>query len=147
MGDVFSRSKRSEVMARIRSRGNERTEVAFARLLRQLGIFGWRRHKEIRVPSAVGEKVRVRPDFVFVAPRIAVFTDGCFWHGCRRHANVPSTNVSFWRRKIECNRARDQTVNRKLRLGGWRVIRVWEHELVRKNERKLRSRIQTAFKV
>lgn len=119
MADIFTRHKRSEVMARIRGRGNEATEVALARLFRQNGITGWRRH-----PPVFG-----RPDFVFRRLRTVVFVDGCFWHGCPRCYRRPSTNREFWDRKFARNRARDKLVNRTLRAKGWTVLRFWEHEL------------------
>ncbi len=77
----------------------------------------------------------VRPDFVFrrVLPDgsqgVAVFVDGCFWHGCPKHANLPVNNRAFWRRKLAVNRARDLLVSKSLRKMGWRVVRIWEHEL------------------
>lgn len=60
--------------------------------------------------------------------RLAVFVDGCFWHGCPVHATWPKTNAEFWRAKIEKNRVRDRDTNRRLREEGWTVVRVWEHE-------------------
>jgi DNA mismatch endonuclease (patch repair protein) len=70
--------------------------------------------------------------------------DGCFWHGCPKHATWPKTNAAFWRRKIETNRARDRKVSRLLRAKGWRVIRLWEHELARKNLSHLLHRLRHA---
>jgi DNA mismatch endonuclease (patch repair protein) len=146
MADVFSKAKRSEVMSRIRSRGNKDTELALARLLRANGISGWRRHSLVRVASCkwqVTRKARasvlspvtrhpsltVRPDFVFSKSRTAVFVDGCFWHGCPKHATKPANNRAFWQRKLAGNKARDRLVTRTLRAQGWRVVRIWEHEL------------------
>lgn len=143
MADVFSKRKRSEVMSRIRGRGNKDTELALAKLLRANGISGWRRHLEIRGRAALlrGPKIkavqqhrptfRVKPDFVFRQVRLALFVDGCFWHGCPRHATKPKNNRAFWRRKFSANKARDALVTRTLRKAGWRVLRVWEHELAR----------------
>jgi len=147
MSDVFTKSKRSEVMSRIRSRGNKDTELALARLLRAHKITGWRRHALIAVegrkskvegkthsgarPSSLGSRLTVRPDFVFLKPKLAIFVDGCFWHGCPNHATKPKNNRAFWRRKLASNKKRDQVVNRTLRGAGWRVIRIWEHELPR----------------
>jgi len=62
-------------------------------------------------------------------PRLAVFVDGCFWHGCPRHYTKPANNRDFWRRKLEANRARDRRVNRELKRLGWRILRIWEHDL------------------
>ena len=122
MADVFSRSKRSEVMSRIRSRGNQSTEVAFVGVWRRHGISGWRRNYPL-----FG-----RPDFVFPKAKIAVFVDGCFWHGCPAHFRPPKTNRRFWQNKIAKNIARDRAVSRRLRRQGWHVFRFWEHDIKQK---------------
>ncbi len=148
MPDVFTPAKRSDVMSRIRSRGNKNTELALAGLFRAEGITGWRRHPEISVGRSRGDEtqtlrpaqakkirvssrrlLRVRPDFVFPKLRLAVFVDGCFWHACPLHATRPKGNAAFWRRKFATNKARDRLVTRTLRKDGWRVLRIWEHEL------------------
>jgi DNA mismatch endonuclease (patch repair protein) len=129
MTDVFTKAKRSEVMGRIRSSGNRGTEGALAKILRRHGIRGWRRR------AALFGK----PDFVFRARRVAVFVDGCFWHGCPQHGTRPRQNRAFWDRKLSGNRARDRRVNRELRAQGWRVLRIWEHEL--RNETRLVGRM------
>ena len=165
MPDVFTKAKRSEVMSRIRSRGNKDTELALARLLRRNKISGWRRHALVQVACGVWRVARkskrrtsprpspqrgegaarasasspvtrhpsfaVRPDFVFRQARLALFVDGCFWHGCPKHATKPKNNRAFWHRKLSMNKARDRLVNRTLRRGGWRVLRIWEHELAK----------------
>ena len=74
---------------------------------------------------------RVKPDFVFRQLRLALFVDGCFWHGCPKHATWPAHRAAWWRRKIEGNKTRDRVVDRALRRAGWWVVRVWEHELQR----------------
>ena len=135
MPDVFTKAKRSEVMSRIRGRGNKDTELALAKLLRRHKISGWRRH------AAVFGK----PDFVFPKLKLAVFVDGCFWHGCPKHATKPKNNCAFWQRKLAANKKRDVLVNRELRRAGWGVLRIWEHELTRKNERSLHKRLQRAI--
>ena len=112
MSDVFTKAKRSEVMSRIRSRGNKATELALIKLFRRHKITGWRRH----------QKVFGKPDFIFGQSRLAVFVDGCFWHGCPRHATKPKTNAAFWRRKFLRNQQRDVRVTLTLRCDGWRVI-------------------------
>jgi len=126
MADVFSKKKRSELMACIRSHGNQATEVALARLFRRHGITGWRRQVEVRIKKAEGKIFKVRPDFVFPKFRLAVFVDGCFWHGCPKHGTQPKGNRVFWKNKFARNKARDRRVNRALRRGGWRVVRIWE---------------------
>ena len=135
MSDVFTKAKRSEVMSRIRGRGNKDTELALAKLLRRHGIKGWRRNKP----------VFGKPDFVFPKLKLAIFVDGCFWHGCPKHATKPANNRAFWRRKLSSNKKRDQVVNQTLRKAGWRVLRIWEHELARKNETQLVQRIKRAL--
>lgn len=119
MADIFTRKKRSWLMSQVRSRGNKSTEIKFAKLLRKQGIVGWRRN----------QKVLGNPDFVFPKSRVAVFIDGCFWHGCPKHGEIPATNQSFWKKKIEQNAARDRLVSDKLRRHGWHVYRFWEHDL------------------
>jgi DNA mismatch endonuclease (patch repair protein) len=119
VADVFSKRKRSEVMSRIRGKGNATTELALLGLLRANRITGWRRH--LPLPG--------RPDFAFPILRVAVFVDGCFWHGCPRCSKVPVSNRGFWLRKLEANAERDRRVRRQLVGMGWRVLRVWEHEL------------------
>lgn len=119
MADVFTKKKRSQVMAAIRSRGNKDTELRLAAILRAAGITGWRRHQA--VPG--------HPDFIFRRERLAVFVDGCFWHGCRWHCRMPQSRTHYWGPKIAANSARDRATNRNLRLRGWRVLRIWEHSL------------------
>ena len=128
MTDIFTPAKRSEVMSRIRGKGNKGTELAFARLLREYGITGWRRH--LPLPG--------RPDFVFRRERVIVFVDGCYWHGCRWHYREPTTNVEFWQKKIEGNRQRDRKTTAILRRQGWKVLRVWEHSLAQPEKIMLR---------
>jgi DNA mismatch endonuclease (patch repair protein) len=142
--DVFTPAKRSDVMSRIRSRGNKDTELALVRVFRAQGITGWRRQVEVRSRrSEVGSlSFKVRPDFVFPKRRLAVFVDGCFWHGCPKHETRPKNNAAFWRKKFATNKARDRLVTRTLRRNGWRVLRLWEHELARKNQPRLVARLQ-----
>ena len=119
MPDIFTKAKRSAVMARIRGRGNKDTELALMKLFRRNRITGWRRN----------QKVFGKPDFLFRRNRLAVFVDGCFWHGCPKHCKIPAGNRAFWEKKFVANKARDRRVNRELRKLGWRVIRIWEHDL------------------
>lgn len=118
--DVFSKAKRSSVMAAIRSRGNRSTERAFAAFLRRARLRGWTLHSA----TVVG-----RPDFYFYNQRVAVFVDGCFWHGCPKCFQAPRQNARFWAEKIERNRKRDRAVGHLLRRQGIRVIRIWEHDV------------------
>ena len=133
MADVFSKLKRSQVMAAIKSRGNRETELRLAKILRSNGISGWRRNQPL-----LG-----KPDFSFREERVAVFVDGCFWHGCLKHSRLPRTNQQYWRKKFARNQARDRQINRELRRTGWFVLRVWQHEL--SNESKVVVRLATAL--
>jgi DNA mismatch endonuclease, patch repair protein len=105
------------------------------RLLRKNKISGWRRHQPL-----VGT-----PDFVFRDSKLILFVDGCFWHGCPKHSRHASKSGAFWRNKLKTNQIRDHLVTRTLRRAGWRVMRVWEHELTRKNEPRLLRRILKAL--
>ena len=129
MADIYTRTQRSALMARIRSRGNASTEAALARVFRAEGLTGWRRQQVVRGRDRAGEPFRARPDFVFRGRRLAVFVDGCFWHGCPEHGSKPVGNRAFWREKFRANRARDRRDTRNLRGAGWTVVRLWEHEL------------------
>jgi DNA mismatch endonuclease (patch repair protein) len=135
MTDVFTKAKRSEVMSRIRSHGNRGTELALVALFRAYGLTGWRRR----------QAVFGKPDFVFRRQKVALFVDGCFWHGCPKHGTQPKTNAEFWSEKIRRNKARDRLVNATLRKSGWKVVRVWEHELRRKDAARLAARLRRCF--
>lgn len=113
-------AQRSATMRAIRSHGNLSTELRLIGIFRAHGIKGWRRKA----------KLRGKPDFVFSKERLAVFVDGCFWHGCRVHCRIPRANRKYWLMKIAATRARDLRSSNFLRANGWRVIRIWEHELV-----------------
>ncbi len=121
MADVLTKAKRSQVMAAVKSRGNRTTELKLASILRAARVTGWRRHQAL--PG--------RPDFTFRLARLAVFVDGCFWHGCPRHCRMPRSRTAFWNPKIARNKERDRQVRRLLRQRGWRVLRIWEHSLAR----------------
>jgi len=84
-----------------------------------------------------------KPDFVFSKQKVALFVDGCFWHGCPKHANMPRNNRDFWAKKLQGNKDRDKLVNRELRKLGWTVVRVWEHEL--KNPGKVAAKLKKAL--
>lgn len=106
------------------NRGTDtRPEVALRAALHRRGF---RFRKNARLDLAPGR--RVRPDIVFPKLRLAIFVDGCYWHGCSLHRSIPVSNTAFWRTKIEGTRERDEIQNEWLMMSGWTVIRVWEHE-------------------
>lgn len=119
---TFGGLSRRELMSRVRSAGNSTTEKRLASLLRQAGLTGWRRRQPL-----IGH-----PDFVWLNLKLAIFVDGCFWHGhdCGRNV-TPKTNAAAWRDKIQRNQSRDRRVTRRLRQQGWSVIRIWECHLSR----------------
>jgi DNA mismatch endonuclease (patch repair protein) len=133
MADVFSRSKRSHIMSRVKGRGNRTTELKLIEVFREFGFRGWRRNS----------RMFGRPDFIFPTHRIAIFVDGCFWHGCPKHGQVPATNYTFWAEKLRRNKLRDRLVGKTLRKDGWIIFRIWQHELrdtrgvVRRLEKRL----------
>ena len=133
MADMFSPKQRSEIMSRVKGRENEATEVRLIQILRKYRITGWRRR------AAIFGK----PDFIFPAAHLAVFTDGCFWHGCPTHGSIPATNRSFWKAKLNKNKMRDKVVNRRLKRTGWYVLRIWQHEL--RTPDKVARRISVAL--
>lgn len=142
MPDVFTKAKRSEVISRIRSHGNKDTEVRLMKLMRNESIAGWRRQLPLSIRNA---GLKVRPDFVFRRERVAVFVDGCFWHGCPRHATRPKQNRAFWDAKIARNQTRDRLVTRELRKAGWTVLRIWECALTVKRSPATISRLRRAL--
>lgn len=107
-------------MSRQRSRDTA-PETSLRSCLHRLGL-------RYRVHVRPDPASRREADVVFVRARLAVFVDGCFWHGCPEHASWPKANAEWWRAKIEANRARDRDTDARLALAGWKVVRVWEHE-------------------
>jgi DNA mismatch endonuclease (patch repair protein) len=99
-------------------------EVALRSALHARGL---RFRKDMRLD--LGERRRVRPDIVFPGLRLAVFVDGCFWHGCHEHRSLPSSNAAFWKKKIEGTMQRDEQQVAWLREAGWTVVRAWEHDI------------------
>ncbi|MFP2925146.1 very short patch repair endonuclease [Pyxidicoccus sp. 3LG] len=111
---------RMRIMSAIKGRGNRTTELRARAILARAGLRGWSTNVKL---------LRGKPDFFFPEHQVAIFVDGCYWHGCRRCGHIPKTNSIFWSAKLARNRQRDRTVTRALRRAGIRVLRVWEHEL------------------
>jgi DNA mismatch endonuclease (patch repair protein) len=110
----------SRRMAKIRQKSTD-IEIALRRELFSIGL-------RYRIDYEVLKKPRRVADIAFPGRRIAIFVDGCFWHGCPLHASWPKSNAEFWRQKIETNRLRDADTNERLRSLGWTVLRFWSHE-------------------
>jgi DNA mismatch endonuclease, patch repair protein len=106
---------------------NRRTDTIPEKKIRS-ALFkrGYRFRKDYLIKT-VGTKCR--PDVVFPRKKVAVFVDGCFWHGCPAHGTWPKSNADFWRVKIENTKKRDNDNDCSLRETGWMVVRIWEHEI------------------
>jgi len=119
MADIYDKDTRSKLMSRISSKKNKSTEIKLITLFKANGVKGWRR----------GYSVKGHPDFVFLKQKIAIFVDGCFWHGHNCRNTRPKDNEEFWQKKRERNIAHDKQINELFQKRGWTVIRVWECEL------------------
>ena len=137
MPDVFTATKRSAVMSAIRGSRNKDTELRMIALFRAHCITGWRRNA----------RKFGKPDFVFRRERVAVFVDGCFWHGCPKpkHSPMPKNRAEWWATKLGRNKVRDRLVTRTLRADGWRVVRIWECDLPQKHWPRVARRIIRAL--
>lgn len=122
--DQFDVDTRSQVMKAVGTRDTA-PELRLRLHLWRAGL-RYRKHPKI---------ANVTPDFAFVGPRIAVFVDGCFWHGCPQHYIPPVGNAAFWRTKLQRNQARDRRADHRLTSRGWTVVRVWECEVNRQLDR------------
>ena len=131
MADVFPKEKRSNVMARVKASGNKTTELKLIEYFSANNITGWRR----------GYKVKGHPDFVFLDRKIAIFVDGCFWHGHDCRNTRPADNADYWNKKREKNIQHDKEITALFERRGWTVIRIWECELKKKNQAFLDSKI------
>lgn len=136
MSDIFDKQERSEIMRKVKAHGNRSTELCLIKLFQNNGIKGWRRNYP----------VKGRPDFVFLNKKIAVFVDGCFWHGHDCRNTRPKDNQDYWQKKRERNIQHDKEVTALFVSRGWTVLRIWECELKKKNESALIDKIQYIFR-
>jgi len=113
MADIFSREKRSEIMSKIRSE-NTKPELDFKK---NLSGFKYQ-------PEEFG-----RPDFINYRRKIVIFIDGCFWHQCPIHSKIPKQNSEYWIPKLQRNLTRAREVEIAYKSSGWKVVRIWEHDL------------------
>ncbi len=135
MADIFDDEKRSEIMRKVKSKKNKSTELRLIDIFKQNGITGWKRNYQ----------VKGHPDFVFQKEKIAVFVDGCFWHGHDCRNTRPAENQEYWQKKRERNIEHDKEVTSMFEKRGWTVLRIWECELKKKNEANLMQRLSDAF--
>ncbi len=115
------------------NRGRDtKPEVALRSAVYRLGL-------RYRVSAAPIKGLRRTADLVFPTERVAVFLDGCFWHGCPEHHTVAATNVDYWARKVIVNRARDCNTDERLTVAGWFSLRIWEHQVAEEAAARVRD--------
>ncbi len=119
--DTVSKEKRSEIMRSVKSK-DTKMEIAFRKSLWAAG-FRYRKN---------ASKYFGKPDIVLKKYKTVIFLDSCFWHGCEKHGTVPATKKDFWEKKLSRNKARDAEVNRYYKKNGWKLFRIWEHDLENK---------------
>ena len=119
-------------MKAIKSKNTKTTELKMIQIFKELKISGWRRTHPL-----IG-----KPDFVFPKKRVAVFVDGCFWHGHDCRNVTPKDNSDFWSKKRAYNKSHDEEITKLLAEKGWKVVRIWECELKNKNRAKLVKKIE-----
>lgn len=117
MADVLTKAQRSYCMSRIKGQ-NTQPEINLRKALWKTGL-----------RYCLHGKLPGRPDFFFSKQKVAIFVDGCFWHGCPKHGQRPSTNREFWEKKIQRNIYRDKRTASLLETSGWTVLRFWEHQV------------------
>ena len=132
MADVFDNKKRSEIMSKVRSKNNKSTELKLIEVFKEIGSVGWKRNYP----------VKGHPDFVFLDKKIAIFVDGCFWHGHDCRNTRPSDNADYWTKKRERNMKHDKEITELFERRGWTVIRIWECELKKKNRDLLLKKLE-----
>lgn len=132
MADTFTKEKRSEIMRAVKSNGNKSTELRLIQFFKENHIVGWRRNY----------KVKGHPDFVFLDKRIAIFVDGCFWHGHDCRNTRPSEDAEYWSTKRQRNIERDKRTTELFEKRGWMVIRIWECEFKKKNHEVLLQKLK-----
>lgn len=121
MKESWAASPETRRSMQANKRSGTAPELAVRRLVYRAGL-------RYRVDYPLPISGRRRADLAFPAIKLAVFIDGCFWHGCPEHFGLPKSNVDFWSNKIEGNRIRDVDTNVRLRDAGWAVLRFWEHD-------------------
>jgi len=130
MTDKFSKKKRSEIMSKVKGK-DTKLEIEFRKELWKVGL---RYRKNVT-------KMLGKPDLYFPGKKIVVFLDSCFWHGCREHCRMPNSNIKYWEKKIERNKKRDKEVTKYYENNGFKIIRIWEHEIKENFNRTVKNTI------
>jgi DNA mismatch endonuclease (patch repair protein) len=126
MADIFSKKKRSDIMSKVRSK---ETGIEI-KLRKELWKAGYRYRKN--VSGYFG-----KPDILLKKYKAVIFIDSCFWHGCKKHGSTPQTRKKFWKEKIERNKERDKEVSKHYKKIGWKIVRIWEHDINKNIEKAL----------
>ncbi|MDR0919404.1 MAG: very short patch repair endonuclease [Oscillospiraceae bacterium] len=137
MTDIFTKDKRCEIMRKIKSFNNKSTELKLIEIFKGNNVKGWRR----------GYKIEGKPDFVFKRNKIAVFVDGCFWHGHNCRNTNPKDNSQYWTTKITRNQKGDLEVSENLKKKKWQVVRIWECDLKNKSRLKLMKKLEPIVRI
>lgn len=134
MADNLKPEDRRKTMRAVKSQGT-RLERRLWSMLAGMGLRGWKKN--------CGD-VNGKPDVAFIVQKVAIFVDGCFWHGCPHcQRPLPKTNVDYWQKKIERNKELAVIYQNSLSKSGWTVVRIWEHEM--RDLKTVRGRIRTAM--
>jgi DNA mismatch endonuclease (patch repair protein) len=138
MTDNLTPEDRQRTMRAVKGKGTKLERQLFS-MLAGMRLSGWRKN---------ASDVAGKPDVVFDNPRVAIFVDGCFWHGCPLcQRKLPQTNQEYWKQKINRNVERAELYNTRLATAGWIVIRIWEHEIKERDARqKIRFSIHEAIR-
>ena len=120
--DIYTKKKRGEIMSKVKGR-DTKIEVDFRKTF-------WRQGYRYLKNS---KKYLGKPDLVLPRHKTVIFLDSCFWHGCKKHGSIPETRKEFWENKIGGNKMRDKEVNKYYKTLKWNIVRIWEHDLRRKN--------------
>lgn len=135
MSDIFNKEKRSHIMRSIKSKNTKSTELKMIALFKANDITGWLRTYN----------VKGHPDFVFLKQRVAIFVDGCFWHGHDCRNTRPADNADYWAKKRNRNVQHDKEITALFENRNWTVLRIWECELKKKNISATIKRILSAL--
>ena len=130
MSDTVSKKKRSEIMSRIKSK-DSKIEILFRK---ELWKQGFRYSKN-------SSKYFGKPDVVLLKHKTVIFIDSCFWHGCKKHCRIPSVRKKYWTEKIKRNKKRDKEVSKHYKKQGWKIFRVWEHDLTKKDFKFIKIKV------
>lgn len=126
--DTVSKKKRSETMSAVKSK-DTKIEISFRKAL-------WKNGFRYRKNST---KYFGKPDILFKKYKIVIFIDSCFWHGCKKHCRIPATRKNYWVNKIEKNKLRDKEVSQHYKKIGWKIFRIWEHEILKNCDKTIRK--------